>query len=292
MAAAEIQNTGFEVIEISQGINFFQQIKALDSLDFNNVSMIVLDIVHAIAIRDSKGLALYIKELTKKVYTVFIDAYGVQLARENTPELFCNILVSPYVGEEKINKPVMYKELLDVDYFVLDAPYRNYKNKAIRASANKVLITCGGTDPSLVSIKILKALNLEAEKHLDIKLVIGSGFSVQLYETLLSLAKCSPHDVLLMKNLSHLSVEMSWCDIAVATSGLTKYELVATGTPAILMSVDSSYNDVNKNFACLNTFIDLGVVNTVSDKKLLNTAWLLLENEVERKKLSLFGARY
>jgi len=288
-AAEEIQKAGFDLQQISVGISFSEQANANDVCDFENVSITILDLSHSIAIKDSQCLALYLKEISNKSFTVLIDSFGVQSLRENVSELFCNILVSPYVGEQKSKQNTIYTELLGVDYFVLDTPYINSRKKKIRKFANRVLITCGGSDPTSVSIKILNALNSSTKRTLDLRVVVGSGFSSELIQSLIKLSDSSPHNVSLIKSPNDLSAGMTWCDMAIATSGLTKYELATTGTPAILMSIDQSHNNVNQYFTISKSVLDLGVADDVSDITLLDSIWTLLENDKERSRQSLAG---
>lgn len=289
VAAAEIKKTGFDLSEMPKETSFSEQINALELYDFKNIEITIVDIAHARAMQDSKGLALYLKKLSSHIFTVFIDSFGVQSARKNIPELFCNILVSAYVGSKKSTKKINYTELLGVEYFVLDFVYQNYGKKNIRKLANRVLIICGGSDPNSISSKILNALNSEKKIILDIKVIVGPGFSPELHKILLKLAEHSSHNVDFVINPEDLSSEMSWCDMAISTSGLTKYELAATGTPAILMSIDSRHDAVNQYFISEKSAIDLGDVKDVSDVKLLNSVWMLLENENERARQSLVG---
>lgn len=289
VAAAEIKKTGFDLSEMPKETSFSEQINAIELFDFKNIGITIVDIAHNRALQDSKGLELYLKTLTKKTFTVFIDSFGVQSAREKIPKLFCDILVSAYVGEQKSMKQINHTELLGVDYFVLDTAYQNYRKKNIRKLAKRILITCGGSDPNSISSKILNALNSDKKIILDIKVIVGPGFSPELNKTLLKLSENSPHSVDLVVSPEDLSSEMSWCDIAISTSGLTKYELAGTGTPAILMSIDSRHDAVNQYFISEKSAIDLGDVKDVSDVKLLNSVWMLLENENERARQSLVG---
>ena len=203
--------------------------------------------------------------------------------------MFCNILVSPYVGEQKSKQDVKYTELLGVEYFVLDTPYMYSSKKKIRKFANRVLITCGGSDPTSVSVRILNALNLSTKRTLDVKVIVGSGFSSELNKSIIKLSDASPHNISLIKSPNNLSAEMAWCDIAISTSGLTKYELAATGTPAILMSIDKSHDTVNQYFTISKSVLDLGVADKVSDMTLIDSLWVLLGNEKERSRQSLVG---
>jgi len=289
MAASEICNAGFEVHRIPVNMSFSKQSEDLDAGYYQNANVLILDVAHNLAIKDKKGIALYLEKLHEKVHTIVIDSFGVQSLRKNISELHCTFLVSPYVGEMKSKRSVNYMELLGVDYFVMDVSYQNFRIKNIHKVATRVLVTCGGSDPHYISLKILNALILDAKRKLDIKVIVASGFSSELCDKLVKLSGATPHNINLIKNQNNLSDEMSWCDIAIAMSGLTKYELAATGTPAVLISLDLSHDTVNKNFVREKTAIDLGVAENLSDANLTKAVWALLDDKNERERQSLSG---
>ena len=82
---------------------------------------------------------------------------------------------------------------------------------------------------------------------------------------------------------------MLWCDLAVSTSGLTKYELAATGTPAILLSHDSAHAQNNRPFAALGTALDLGEAAGLSTATLAEALGVLLNDAARREEMSRRG---
>jgi len=167
-AAREVQKEGFELRQVSRRMSFSNEANTLDPHDFENVSITILDLAHGSALKDCRGFALYAKEINQRTFTVLIDSFGEQSLRANVSELVCDVLVSPYIGERKSKRQTTYTELLGVDYFVLDKSYLNYRKKEINELAAKVLITCGGSDPTSVSRKILNALKSSVIRRLDI----------------------------------------------------------------------------------------------------------------------------
>jgi spore coat polysaccharide biosynthesis predicted glycosyltransferase SpsG len=80
---------------------------------------------------------------------------------------------------------------------------------------------------------------------------------------------------------------MQWCDLAIAASGLTKYELAATATPALLFSIDAFHHESNRSFAATETAIDLGTHVTAG--KIADEVAQLLRDPKLRTKLSTNG---
>ena len=68
-----------------------------------------------------------------------------------------------------------------------------------------------------------------------------------------------------------LAHEIIWCDVAVSSTGLTKYELAVLGAPAVFLSIDEHHHTVNRAFREVGTGIDLGVHDRVSDGQLRET---------------------
>ncbi len=289
IATGLVRDAGYDVYLVQGDAGFSDQANAIGDQNLENADIAVLDLAHSFAIRDSQGFSSYLRAVKQNCFTVLIDSFGAQSLRENVAELCCDVLVSPYLGEQKSEYDIEYAEFLGVHYFVLDSAYLDMRDKQINEYAKKLLITCGGSDPTLVSSRVLNALGKFDKRVLDIKLVIGPGFSDRLERELLRIADASPHNVIFVKAPDNLSEAMEWCDLAIATSGLTKYELAATGTPAILMSIDQSHDAVNQNFSCANSVIDLGVVSKVSDVDLTDSFWNLLEDRESRIQLSMAG---
>ena len=103
-------------------------------------------------------------------------------------------------------------------------------------------------------------------------MIVGPLFSYDLANALAARAAGSRHAIELLHAPEGLAEHMLWSDLAVAASGLIKYELAASSTPDVLMSIDRSHDVVNRPFAKMGSVRDLGVdfgpesiAQTVSD---------------------------
>lgn len=105
------------------------------------------------------------------------------------------------------------------------------------------------------------------------RVVVGPLFGPDLTKALTTRAEeGSRHAIELLHAPDGLAEHMLWSDLTVAASGLIKYELAATSTPAVLISMDANHDIVNRPFACAGSVRDLGaefdiqlLATTVSD---------------------------
>lgn len=148
-----------------------------------------------------------------------------------------NLVVNWDVNTEKefdISKYPETKFLLGPEYVILPC---NFDHSLIRNRAHKkipqtLLISMGGADEFNFTEKIIKVL---AEYRVDLKLnvIVGAGyrFRKELEETLSSFSKYE-----IKRNITDMFSEYMESDVAIASGGLTAFELIATRTPALLVA--------------------------------------------------------
>lgn len=270
---------------------FARQAATLDDDIPKEASLIVTDIAHGVALRNGPDLATYLAALNRRYQHVAIDGSGELSLRRIIPDLACDLLVSPYVGETRSAKPVPYEELLGTGYFILGQEYLADGARDIRTAANRILVTCGGSDPTMVTDDIMSALHLCTGSELDIKVVIGPGFKPDYCERLRASVNSLRHTLAFIEAPDNIAEQMAWCDLAISTSGLTKYELAVTGTPAILVSIDSGHDDINRIFSAQGSVLDLGIAGKVTATVLAKNIMALLGNADERRRQSVAGKK-
>jgi spore coat polysaccharide biosynthesis predicted glycosyltransferase SpsG len=112
-------------------------------------------------------------------------------------------------------------------------------------------------------------------------------FSAESVANLKRMVARSHHHIVLVTAPPTLLNEMLWCDVAIGANGLTKYELAATATPALLFSIDAHHDLVNRPFAARQTSIDLGI--GVSPEKIGQEVSGLLGNVALRSSMAKCG---
>ncbi|MEW6690997.1 MAG: hypothetical protein AB1452_18125 [Pseudomonadota bacterium] len=248
---------------------------------------VLLDLAH----NDTPGFRPAVAALARRLQAstsnlALFDTFGDSALRELIIWRASDLLIAPYVGETP-RGAARHRRLLGTRYFVLGPAFIGRKRR-IRAHASRVLVTCGGADPTRMTLLVLRALD-RLERPLRVQVTIGPFFSAGLRRETEAAARHSRHRIDLLQSPSDLAPHMRWCDIAVGASGLTKYEFAATGTPSILLSIDHVHARVNSQFARAGTSIDLGVASRVSEKALGAAVERLLADPVRRRRLARRG---
>jgi spore coat polysaccharide biosynthesis predicted glycosyltransferase SpsG len=203
-----------------------------------------------------------------------------------------DLLVTPYaVAGTTQARPRRTRQLVGAEFAILAPDYgrQDGRARAIAPEAGRILVTTGGADPAEVALLIVAACEQVGPAPLELHIVIGPFFSPSLRRALAAAAERSDHAVSLIEAPENLLTEMLWCDLAVSTSGLTKYELAATGTPTVMLSHDAAHAKNNEAFAALGTTLDLGELSELSRAAVAQAVSGLLQDPAAREEMSLRG---
>lgn len=248
---------------------------------------VVCDLVHAAFFLDVRAPLELFKNLRSfGRLVVAIDSLGEQSLMAQAPEVEVDYMVIPYANAGANRKSGHFRVLCGAEYAVLSPAYADLLPRVLRPKADRVLVTCGGSDPRASTVTVLLGLELLPQR-LKVRIIVGPLFSANLREQIHALASKSRHEVAFISAPHCLLDEMLGCDVAIASSGLTKYELAATGTPALLFSIDDMHDKANKPFAALGSCVDLGV--SMSPEWVCKEISSLLDDIGKRKAMSVAG---
>lgn len=219
---------------------------------------VVSDLVHATFFARTPPLELFKQFRSLSSVSVAIDALGDQALMAQAPKVDVDLMVVPYATLDTGNRGGDYRLLSGPQYALLAPDYAALPPRTVRLQADRVLVSCGGSDPMGYTLVVLRGLEQIFGK-LQVRVVLGPLFNAGICAEIESWASNSRHEMVLVSAPEALLDEMLWCDLAIAASGLTKYELAATGTPALLFSIDDLHDRMNRPFAMIGTSVDLGV---------------------------------
>lgn len=250
---------------------------------------VVIDLVHTAFFARVQAPLKLLKQLRSLGrVAVAIDALGDQSLMTQVPKLDIDLMVIPYAALETDKGGGPWRLLSGTQYALLAPDYADLPPRTVRLHADRVLVSCGGSDPKGYTVVVLQGLEQICEK-LQARVVLGPLFNAGLRAEIESRAAHSKHEITLVSAPESLLGEMLWCDVAIAASGLTKYELAASGTPALLFSIDDLHNEINQPFAMIGSTVDLGV--NITPELVFKQTRKLLDDVDHRKAMSVIGKK-
>ena len=252
-------------------------------------AIVLIDRIHHDVLQHPEALDADVARCQRRgVPIALIDGTGEASLRRRRPGLVVDLLIAPYAGEVASHNETA-RFLAGPAFAPLGADYENLAARAVRPIADRVLISCGGSDPFEVTATAMKALTNIRARRLTVRVVLGPGFPSTYRAGLREISRNSAHAIEWIESPNSLAALMHWSDVAVATSGLTKYELAATGTPAILVSPDKMHAVANTPFVALGTAADLGTAEQVTPADVASALTALLENPDQRTAMAHAG---
>lgn len=282
-----IELAGFPCVLHSYAMLNGSPIKTKDCWE-GDIDAVVVDFSHPVVFRSIDGgrkLLCSLRHHSRRL--MVIDALGGQALAPRMPDMPADVCVVPYVGAVA-DADAPWRTLAGPEYAVLAPAYAALPLRVARECADRVLVSCGGSDPGQFTLLVLDGIE-QICSVLAIRVVVGPLFSRELADVLAVRAAGSHHVIELIHEPESLADHMSWSDLTVAASGLIKYELAAASTPAILFSIDHSHDVVNRPFAEMGSARDLGVA--FSAEEVAAEVADLLEDRAVRVKMATAGRR-
>jgi len=172
-----------------------------------------------------------------------------------------------------------------VEYIPIARTYINLKQKARHLKLKppyQILITMGGSDPNHLTHKAVSSL-LDFPKPLDIKVVIGPGFSFDA--NLKELEKNKYANIEFIRNREDLSDIMASSHIGITALGTTIYEFAAVGVPAVIIANFKNDNKDMEGYRRLGINVPLGYHRDILPSKIKATVMHLLSSRKDWDKI-------
>ncbi len=147
----------------------------------------------------------------------------------------------------------------------------------------KVLVTMGGSDPHGMTLKVVKAME-RLDEDFEVVVVLGAGFQHKKeFGNLLSNCK-RRFDV--RENVQNMAEIMAQSDLAVASFGVTAYELAAMGVPAIYLCLTEDHAESASAFVEEGMAVCLDVFPHVTKTMLAEALRQLLNDAPKRSQMA------
>jgi UDP-2,4-diacetamido-2,4,6-trideoxy-beta-L-altropyranose hydrolase len=268
-------------------VDFREQARRVASLTAAE-DIAVLDFVHARALADVEGAAFLLRAWKRAAgFLVLIDGAADQALRARHPALEADMVVAPYAGEDRRGDEP-YRLVAGAKYAILPAAFTNLPRRKVRRQADRVLVSCGGSDPHRVTLGVLRDLE-KVDRALEVRVIVGPLFDRAIGEDIDRLARASRHRVAGIHAPASLVEQMLWCDAAICTSGLVKYELAASGTPALLIALDAGHLSADAPFVSERTIRHLGLREALTARAIADAIDELLSDQNVRQDMATRG---
>jgi UDP-2,4-diacetamido-2,4,6-trideoxy-beta-L-altropyranose hydrolase len=167
----------------------------------------------------------------------------------------------------------------------LRVPAQDFRSR-VPELARKLLITLGGSDPENVTRKVVQALAEMRGEEVEVRVVLGSGYShaAALRPLLSSMNKIS-----LVENPPNMVPLMAWADLAISAAGGTCWELAYMGLPAVVMAISRGQLDIAQAVADRGVAHSLGWHADVSGDEIQRAVRMLLHDSARRASMSRAG---
>jgi UDP-2,4-diacetamido-2,4,6-trideoxy-beta-L-altropyranose hydrolase len=159
-----------------------------------------------------------------------------------------DILLNQNIGADKLDYPGVnsVRRLLGTDFALIRKEFSQHLpfKKRISRQARHILVTCGGSDPDGVTLKILENIRSTNVSPLKIRVVVGPA-NKYLKEVKERIEVHEGLDVDFYYSPDNLVTLMEWADLAISSGGSTLWELFLLGVPTLgLCLADNQANSL------------------------------------------------
>ena len=272
-----IINENFELIEVDNSIPYGKDIQnTLQIINSapDNQTWVMLDGYHfnedyQKCIKSSGKLLLVLDDMAH------LDYYEADIILNQEPN------AASFKYKHKLDSIL----LLGTKYVLLRNEFLEHKKKykPIKNDIN-LLVSLGGADPNNVTLKILKALDNDIIKKLNITTVLGSNKS-QLLD-LENFNINTGRNIEILFNVQNMPRVMSKTDLAITNGGSTCWELAYMGIPFI--SIIFGENQINsiRNLVSNGITSSLGWYNNFSHSILNKKIKFIIDSNIEHQRIS------
>jgi spore coat polysaccharide biosynthesis predicted glycosyltransferase SpsG len=252
----EIKSAGYETINLNgTGSEQAQQLKRLGA------DAIVFDIANPHWRRHPELHAGHVKAICDLgIPTAFIDGFKSDAVLDSDLASRITLCARPY---PEAAPELRGRWLTGIDYFIVSQDLLEGASDALSLPecAQRLLVTTGGSDVGALSPRIIQEVNAEDGPVFDVRLIVGPLMPDRVRADILVAVANSRHTIQVIEGRKDLGADMRWCEMAISTTGLTKYELALNGVPMILVSPNAEHDMNQGHFRDFGAALDLGIAD-------------------------------
>tara|TARA_B100001063_G_C16777104_1_gene566468 strand:- start:3186 stop:4160 length:975 start_codon:yes stop_codon:yes gene_type:complete len=254
-------------------------LNSLKKIDLNIYRVIFIDFSNDLFFKKKK-LNTLINHLDSYKGKIFIfDSVEKKIIRFVLKNKKRRYLICPYFltkKKEKVTKK--FNCYYGPNYFLFDKIYLNNRKSQ---KLNKIFLSCGGLDHYNYTYKIAKEIFL-INPQIEIHACIGPIFKKENIKLIKLLKK--NNKFYLYNSIKNLSQVSQKCDLAIVSSGLTKYEMAASKINLAVFSENSMHARYNSSFVNSRLAYNLSNFDNVNSMKykltyLLNNYYKIYYND-------------
>jgi len=271
-----IKNKGYEIYSSNNHVEAFDYKEWMDHVvNVTNPKAFIMDV------RDDMPISLLQDLCDKGILIVTIDD-------PSDRRMLANIVFYPPIPQVKSMDWNGFNGELHVgwEWVILRpefAQYRNTERQKTSVARPNILITMGGSDPAGLTFMAVDALRMIIEEF-EATVVIGPGFKNK--EALLKKISEVGKEINVVQNPGNMAQLMSDADLAMASFGVTAYELAAMGVPAIYLCLTEDHAESSSVFVEAGIAENLGIYTVVTQYELSEAMRRLLTDTNDRLKMS------
>lgn len=301
-----ISKKGYQVFSLENKPNFFSPTKSshekkLDHSEWLGVSQ--------------EQDAIQCKEILKEIYPdwIVVDHYGLDAYWENSLRDFagqilviddladrhhdCDLLLDQNVMSRSIEEkykalvPEHCKLLLGPKYALINQEYSRLRSTLPERDGpvSRVLIFVGGSDHYGLTEKYFDVLCLKEYLHIRVDIVLGNRYS---REKVINEKADKRGNSKVYRALPSLAPLMMKSDLMLGGGGITNWERMCLGLPAIVSSIAKNQVSTSEKLSELDCIYYLGESEYLACSTIREAMDLFVNNKSNIKKLSCINTKF
>lgn len=195
--------------------------------------------------------------------------------------------------------PSMYLErsestrlLLGTRYLLLRREFLDLGKppRSTRATARRLLVSMGGSDPTGTTAVAMEALRLLPRGAFESRIIVGGGNPRK--DDLMDQARALAGEMTVLSSVTDMPGMMQWADMALSAAGSTTWELLFMGVPCLLLSLAENQKQVGLPLSRAGVAVDLGWHGDLTPEKLARELASLADDQPRRSALTAAAEDY